>query len=51
MGGLRQSDLTVEIVDSRRRDVRVVEGACLEIALAVSDGVLRISISVAEPTT
>ena len=34
-----------------RRDVRVVEGARLEIALAVSDGVLQISITVAKPTT
>ncbi len=34
-----------------RRDVRVVEGARLEIALAVCDGVLRISITVAKPTT
>ena len=30
-----------------RRDVRVVEGARLEIALAVCDGVLEISITVA----
>ena len=35
----------------KRRDVRVVEGARLEIALAVCDGVLRISITVAKPTT
>ena len=34
-----------------RRDVRVVEGARLEIALAICDGVLRISITVAKPTT
>ena len=34
-----------------RRDVRVVEGARLEIALAVSDGVLQISITVAKPVT
>ena len=34
-----------------RRDVRVVEGARLEIALAVCDGVLQISITVAKPTT
>jgi len=34
-----------------RRDVRVVEGACLEIALAVCDGVLQISITVAKPTS
>ena len=35
----------------KRRDVRVVEGARLEIALAVCDGVLQISITVAKPTT
>lgn len=34
-----------------RRDDRVAEGARLEIALAVCDGVLRISITVAKPTT
>jgi hypothetical protein len=34
-----------------RRDVRVVEGARLEIALAVCDGVLQISITVADPET
>ena len=34
-----------------RRDVRVVEGARLEIALAICDGVLQISITVAKPTT
>jgi hypothetical protein len=34
-----------------RRDGRVVEGARLEIALAVCDGVLQISITVAKPTT
>jgi hypothetical protein len=34
-----------------RRDVRVVEGARLEIALTVCDGVLRIAITVAKPTT
>ena len=33
----------------KRRDVRVVEGARLEMALAVCDGVLQISITVAEP--
>jgi len=33
------------------RDVRVVEGARLEIALTVYDGVLQISITVAKPTT
>jgi hypothetical protein len=33
------------------RDVRVVEGARLEIALTVCDGVLQISITVAKPTT
>jgi hypothetical protein len=32
-----------------RRDVRVVEGARLEIALTVCDGVLQISITVADP--
>jgi len=35
----------------KRRGVRVVEGARLEIALAVCDGVLQISITVAKPTT
>ena len=35
----------------KRRDVRVVEGARLEIALTVCDGVLQISITVAKPTT
>ena len=35
----------------KRRDVRVVEGARLEIALAVYDGVLQISITVAEAST
>jgi len=39
-----------QIVDSKRRDVRVVEGARLEIALAIRDGVLQISITVAKPT-
>jgi hypothetical protein len=34
-----------------RRDVRVVEGARLEIALTVCDGALRISITVAKPAT
>ncbi len=34
-----------------RRDGRVVEGARLEIALAICDGVLQISITVAKPTT
>ena len=34
-----------------RRDVRVGEGARLEIALTVCDGVLQISITVAKPTT
>jgi hypothetical protein len=33
----------------QRRDVRVVEGARLEIALTVCDGVLQISITVAGP--
>jgi hypothetical protein len=31
-------------------DVRVVEGARLEIALAICDGVVEISITVAKPT-
>jgi hypothetical protein len=35
----------------KRRDVRVVEGARLEIALTVCDGVLQISITVADPET
>jgi hypothetical protein len=35
----------------KRRDVRVVEGARLKIALAICDGVLRISITVAKPAT
>jgi len=34
-----------------RRDVRVVEGARLEIALTVCDGVLQISITVADSET
>jgi hypothetical protein len=38
-----------QAVDSKRRDVRVVEGARLEIALTVCDGVLQISIIVADP--
>ncbi|MBY0496315.1 MAG: site-specific integrase [Cyanobacteria bacterium] len=39
------------LIPLARRDVRVVEGARLEIALTVCDGVLRISITVAEPET
>ena len=39
------------LIPLARRDVRVVEGARLEIALAVCDGVLQISITVAKPTT
>ena len=39
------------LIPFSRRDVRVVEGARLEIALTVSDGVLQISITVAKPTT
>jgi hypothetical protein len=39
----------LEVVDSKRRDGRVVEGARLEIALTVRDGVLQISITVADP--
>jgi hypothetical protein len=35
----------------KRRDVGVVDRARLEIALAICDGVLRISITVAKPTT
>jgi hypothetical protein len=40
----------LEVVGSKRRDGRVVEGARSEIALAVCDGVLQISITVAKPT-
>jgi hypothetical protein len=40
-----------KLILKTRRDVRVVEGARLEIALAVIDGVLQISITVAKPTT
>ena len=40
-----------QVVDFKRRDVRVVEGARLEIALTVCDGVLQISITVADPET
>jgi hypothetical protein len=39
------------LIPLERRDVRVVEGARLEIALAVCDGVLQISITVAKATT
>ena len=39
------------LIPFERRDGRVVEGARLEIALTVSDGVLQISITVAKPTT
>jgi hypothetical protein len=39
------------LIPFERRDVRVVEGARLEIALTVCDGVLQISITVAEPST
>jgi len=39
------------LIPNIRRDVRVVEGARLEIALAVCDGVLQISITVAKPAT
>ncbi|HUE88528.1 MAG TPA: hypothetical protein VMO26_20820 [Vicinamibacterales bacterium] len=39
------------LIPLSRRDVRVVEGARLENALTVCDGVLRISITVAKPTT
>jgi hypothetical protein len=38
------------LIPLERRDVRVVEGARLEIALAVCDGVLQISITVAKAT-
>jgi hypothetical protein len=37
------------VIDFKGRDVRVVEGARLEIALTVCDGVLQISITVADP--
>jgi len=37
------------VIDSKRRDVGVVDRARLEIALTVCDGVLQISITVAEP--
>jgi hypothetical protein len=40
-----------QVVDFKRRDVGVVDRARLEIALAVCDGVLQISITVAKPTT
>ena len=39
------------LIPLERRDVRAVEGARLEIALTVCDGVLQISITVAKPTT
>jgi len=39
------------LIPLNRRDVRVVEGARLEIALAICDGVLQVSITVAKPTT
>ena len=39
------------LIPLNRRDVRVVEGARLEIALAICDGVLQISITVAKPAT
>ena len=45
------SHALLQINAGMRRDVRVVEGARLEIALAVCDGVLQISITVAKPTT
>jgi len=44
---VRAITISVELT----RDVRVVEGARLEIALAVCDGVLQISITVADPET
>jgi hypothetical protein len=40
-----------QIVDFKRRDAGAVDQARLEIALAISNGVLRISITVAKPTT
>ena len=43
--------LACKMLIKTRRDVRVVEGARLEIALTICDGVLRISITVAKPTT
>ena len=39
------------LVPLERRDIRVVEGARLEIALTVCDGVLRILTTVAKPTS
>src|SRR5712691_3535894 len=39
------------LIPLARRDVRVVEGARLEIALSVCDGTLPISITIAKPTT
>jgi hypothetical protein len=50
--GLRAHPLACKLLILKiRRDVRVVEGARLEIALTVCDGVLQISITVAKPTT
>ncbi len=40
-----------QLILNIRRDVRVVEGARLEIRFAVVDGVLHISITVAKPST
>ena len=42
------SDESRAVVDSTNGEIRVVEGARLEIALTVCDGVLQISITVAE---
>jgi hypothetical protein len=39
------------VIDFKGRDGRVVEGARLEIALTVCDGVLQIAITVADPET
>ena len=47
--GVSGSAARPQTIDSKRRDVRVVEGARLEIALTVCDGVLQISITVADP--
>ena len=55
LGGLRQFGVSAQplarkrLILKTRRDVRVVEGARLEIALTVCDGVLQISITVADP--
>ena len=49
-GGLRYTvPDRPQLVDSKRRDVGVVDRARLEIALTICDGVLQISIIVADP--